>query len=142
MKSSRFVENCSSDPIQAVPLRVLPTLQPITTVTIVPSQRLTAPIGTFSSLATQTSPTNEPAVSVEKRGTVLFDNPFSETAPCFTAINTTSYQQNPLSINASPFMPTLGQAALVARASLTVQDLAQLKRASKKHHRPEWKLSQ
>ena len=31
--SKRFVENCSSNPFQAVPLHVLPNLQPITTVT-------------------------------------------------------------------------------------------------------------
>ena len=48
----------------------------------------------------------------------------------------------PLSINAPPFMPTMGQAAPVAPASLTVQDFAQLLAASRKDHLPEWKLFQ
>ena len=39
-------------------------------------------------------------------------------------------------------MPTMGQAAVVAPASLSVQDLAQLLAASRKDHFPEWNMSQ
>ena len=140
--SSRFVDNCSSNPMQAKPLHALPTLQPITAVTTLARRCLTAPISTYSSHATKILPTNEHVVSVESRGTVFLCNPSSQTAPYFTGITTTSCQQNLLSINAPTFMPTMGQAAPVAPVSLTVQELAQLLAASKKDHLPEWNLSQ
>ena len=139
--SSRFFENCSSNPIQAMPLHVLPILQPITTLTTVASQQLTAPISIHNSLATQIFPTSELVVSVGSLGTVLYCNSSFQTAPFSTGITTTSCQQSPLSMIAPPFMPILGQAVPVAPASLTVQDLSQLIAASKKGHLPEWKLS-
>ena len=132
VNSRRFVENFSSNPFPAVPLHVLPTLQRITTITTVVSQRTTAPISTYSSHVTQIFPTSEPPVSMESRGTVFYCNPCSQAAPFSTGINTTSCQQSPLSINAPPFTPTMGQASPIALAGLTVQDLAQLLAASKK----------
>ena len=126
VKSSGFVENCYSNPIQAVLLHVLLILQPITTVTTVAPQRLTATLSLDSSLSTKIFPTSELLGSVESSGTNFFCKLSSQTAPCSTEITTTSCQQSLLSIDASPFMRTMGQAAPVAPGSLTVQDLAQL----------------
>ena len=52
----RSVETCVPNPVQTVPLDVLPSLRPITTVTTVPPQQFTAAITTNSSLATQFFP--------------------------------------------------------------------------------------
>ena len=157
----RIVENCATNPVQAVSLHLLSSLEPITTVTIVTSQSFTAPIITNSSFATQTSPnlscctnpsplvrqqptvtsqaitdlvftssnigeTSVPVAPVESKGTVFYCNPSPQTAPYSTGNIITSRQQNPLSITAPPFLPTLGQAATVAATSLAVQDLVQL----------------
>ena len=86
--------------------------------------------------------TGEPLVTFQSRGTVFCCNPSAQTAPQSTVTITKSLQQNQLSINAPLFMPTMGPAAPVAPASLTVQGLAQLLAASKKDHHLEWKLSE
>ena len=88
VNSIKFVENWSSNLMQAVTLHVRPTSQLMTTVTTVASQRLTAPIKTYSSLATQIILTSEPVVFVESGGTVFYCNSSCQTAPYSTGITT------------------------------------------------------
>ena len=157
VNSTKFLENCSSNPLEAVPLLVLPTLQPITTVTTVAPEWFIAPITSNLSSCTNPLPgipeqpiatfhaftildvatgkiveTSNPVAHVESRGNVFYCIPSAQTAPQSSRTMTNSLQENPLGINAPPFVPTMGPAAPVTPASPTVQVLAQLLAASKK----------
>ena len=82
---------------------------------------------------------SKPVIPAESRGTNFYCNPSAQTALHFTRTMTNLLQQKPFSINAPPFVPTVGPTAPVAMAFLTVQGLAQLLAVFKEHHLPECK---
>ena len=180
LNTRKFVENCVTNPIQAVLLQVLPSLEPVMTVNCNATaidhsdyhQQLlcnsdfsklvflhesvaTSPRTAESNFSCIYNPGCRMWLAAMLRKQINLWYPLRAKAPFFycnlsaqtaqTALHSTrtitnSLQQNPLSINAPPFVPTMGLAAPVAPAGLTIQDLAQLLAASKKDQLPEWKL--
>ena len=105
---------------------------------IVTSQAVTFPAVVRSKIGG----TSGPVVPVKSRGTDSYCKPSTQTEAYSTRTMTNSIQQNPLTINNPPLVPTKGSTAPVAPLSLNIHDLAQLLAASKNDHLPVWKLSQ
>ena len=127
--SSLLTQIFPSSPFCTNPLQLL-LEQPITT-----CQAFTIPVVAINKIA-EISKTVIPA---ENRGTDYYCNPSAQTALHFTKTMSNLLQQKAFSINAPPFVPTVGPTAPVAMAFLIVQDLAQLLVVFKKHHLPECK---